>query len=178
MSRRGRSSRATACASALTLPGSLVRKNHTLFLVLLHGVHTAVSLPLAPLPRALCLWHKSYTQLYPPPSSLFRLFSLPRALCLCHKPHYPLPPPPSSLSLGSLHSLLCLPSLLPLYGRADSSTTRVLSLARLTWIMPEAGGAGILRETAFWPKRTSNCSTVPLPRRTSAIRTEKCPLRQ
>ena len=67
-----------------------------------------------------------------------------------------------------------------LYGRADThSTTRVLSLARLTWTMPEGGGAGILRDTAFWPKRTSNCSTIPLlGMRTSEIRAAPCPLRQ
>jgi hypothetical protein len=87
---------------------TLTPKPHSLLSLtkVLHGVHTAVSLQLAPLPRALCLCHTPYKQPPPPPSSLFRLFSLPRALCLCHKPHYPLPPPPSSLvSLFTLSSL-------------------------------------------------------------------------
>ena len=83
--------------------------------------------------------------------SLWTLFSATRSLSLSQATA------PSSLL--PLDSLLCLPPLLPLYGRADSSTTRVFSSARLTWIMPESGGAGILRETAFSPKRTSNCST-------------------
>jgi hypothetical protein len=132
MGRQGAGNRATACTSnrgwqlhqwrgqcRRIAPGpvhrvsrTLTPKPHSLLSLteVLHGVHTAVSLQLAPLPRALCLCHTPYKQPPPPPSSLFRLFSPPRALCLCHKPHYPLPPPPSSLV--SLFTLSSLPAIL------------------------------------------------------------------
>ena len=60
-------------------------------------------------------------------------------------------------------------------GASDSTTTRVFWLARFTWIIREGGGSGMRGETALSPKRTSNCSTVPLGSVTSEMRTELWP---
>jgi hypothetical protein len=35
-------------------------------------------------------------------------------------------------------------------------TTRVFSLVKFTWIIPEGGGVAILCDVAFAPNRTSN----------------------